>query len=105
MPSALCKSDMQSTELFNRCVSNHWTEIWNGTVEWNDECEITANLCNWHCLIWVELSTMTLGLLSHHRDCMSKCSLSGVMMSQSENGASLNRGPLYPSATTKATST
>ena len=34
-------------------VSNPWTEIWNGTVEWkmewNGVCTIIANSCNCRC--------------------------------------------------------
>ena len=42
---------------------------------------------------------MSLGLFSHHRGCMSKSSVADIpflydiMMSRSENGASLNLGP------------
>ena len=55
----------------------------------------------------VELATVCLGLLSHHRGCMRKSSaccqhssLSGIMMSRSELG-----GPLRPAHTIGATLT
>ena len=65
-----------------------WTGIWNGTVEWNDEC---AQLQLTRVTGTVDIGRPTyyvpMGLLSHHGGCMSKCcchtSLSGIMMSQS----------------------
>ena len=29
----------QTTQLISRGVSNHWTGMWNGTMEWNDGME------------------------------------------------------------------
>ena len=52
---------------------------------------IIANSCNWRCSIKAEPATMCLGLLSHCSGCISKTSvsLSGIIMSQAENEASL----------------
>ena len=81
-----------------RGVSNRWNGIWNGMVEWNGGWTmewngelmyiVAANSCTWRCSSKL---TMCLGVLSHHRGCMSKSSvcwqhssLSGIMMSHAE---------------------
>ena len=58
-------------------VCNHWTGMWNGTMEWkmewNGRCIYTTT-GNWHCSIKVELA-MCLGL---HRGCRSKSSVASI---------------------------
>ena len=78
-------------------------------MEWNNECRQLQLI---HVTGAVQssfaLSTMSLALLSHYRGCVSKSSvvgilLSGNMISQSENVASLKGIPRHKPATLLST--
>ena len=67
-------------------ASNCWTGIWTGMMEWNDGMEhgmewwiytVAANLYNWCCAIYirVELPSVSLRVLTHHRGFMNKLAL------------------------------
>ena len=45
-------------------------ERWNG--KWNGTVVHVANVCNWHCSVYVEPPSVSLGLLSHRRSFMNK---------------------------------
>ena len=78
----------------------YWIEQWNR--KWNVEWwmrTITANSCNWRRLVNIETTYwMSRVLFSPQRQyeqvqCCQHTSLSGILMSWSENGASLLRIP------------
>ena len=49
-----------------------WNGKWNGTVNGHSYTRTVANVCNWHCSVYVEPPSGSLGLLSHRRSFMNK---------------------------------
>ena len=61
----------------------HWMERWNG--KWVNICSYTPNLCNWHCSIWFELLTMSLGFYMYRTACISNSNVACRATSLSDN--------------------
>ena len=59
--------------LLTRLYNMEWNDgMENGMEQWT--CEVAANSCNWRFSLQVELPSVSLGLLSHHRSFMSNLS-------------------------------